>query len=91
MFIADHSLQEVEGEIKISVKFLVTDDDQCYVAGKVHEYNKDKMIGKWTIAPQTHNANPAESEMRRTMENAVSALYSSGLPPISYWMRWKTE
>ena len=81
MFIADHSLQEEEGEIRISAKFLVTDDDQCYVAGKVQEYNREKMIGKWTIAPQTHNANPAESEMRRTMENAVSALYSSGLPP----------
>ena len=53
MFIVDHSLQEIEGEIKISAKFLVTDDDQCYVAGKVQEYNKEKMIGKWTIVPHT--------------------------------------
>ena len=80
-FITDFALQDKIGSIKVRVKYLVTDDDQSYVAGKVKELNNSEMIGQWTIAPYTHNANPAESEMRRIMESAVCALYSSGLPP----------
>ena len=80
-FITDFALQGKEGSIKVRVRFLVTDDDKSYVAGQMAAMNREKMIGQWTIAPYTHNANPAESEMRRIMENAVCALYSSGLPP----------
>ena len=80
-FITDHALQERTGSMKIRVRFLVTDDDKSYVHGKIKEMNQTNMIANWAIAPYTHNANPAESEMRRIMENAVCALYSSGLPP----------
>ena len=80
-FIADFGLQNKQGNMRVRVRFLVTDDDKSYVRGKLAEYNKTKMITNWAIAPYTHNANPAESEMRRVMENAVCALYSSGLPP----------
>ena len=80
-FIADFGLQNKQGNMKVRVRFLVTDDDKSYVRGKLAEYNKTRMITNWAIAPYTHNANPAESEMRRVMENAVCALYSSGLPP----------
>ena len=45
------------------------------------EMNQTNMIANWAIAPYTHNAYPTESEMRRIMESAVCALYSSGLPP----------
>ena len=81
IFLADSGYQHNKGAIVSRVKYLVTDDDKMYVAGKVKEVNTKRMIGKWTLAPYTHNANPSESEMRRIMEGAVSALYSSGLPP----------
>ena len=79
-FITDHALQDSSGVMSVSVKYLVTDADKMYLEGKIAEYNRTNMIGRWTIAPYTHQANPAESEMRRLMENAVTALYSSGLP-----------
>ena len=80
-FIADHQFQHVSGTMSCSIKYLVTDADQSYVAGKVQEANTQHLIGKYTLSPYNHQANPSESEMRRVMEGAVSMLYDSGLPP----------
>ena len=80
-FIADHQLQSVSGSMSCSIKYLVTDADQSYIAGKVKEANIQHLIGKYTLSPYNHQANPSESEMRRVMEGAVSHLYDSGLPP----------
>ena len=67
------------------MKFLVTDDDQCYVSKAFQnfcrDYQKGRSIGKWTLAAYAHNQNPAEREMRTLVEFAVSMLSDSGLPP----------
>ena len=80
-FIADHQLQSVSGTMSCSIRYLVTDADQSYIAGKVQQANTEHLIGKYTLSPYNHQANPAESEMRRVMEGAVANLYDSGLPP----------
>ena len=80
-FIADYGMQEKEGKMVCRIRYLVTDDDVMYVKGKVAEANKEHLIGKYTLAPYTHQANPSENEMRRLMEGAVQLLHSSGLPP----------
>ena len=80
-FIADYGMQEKEGKMVCRIRYLVTDDDVMYVKGKVAEANKEHLIGKYTLAPYTHQANPSENEMRRLMEGAVFILHSSGLPP----------
>ena len=80
-FVADHQLQSVSGTMSCSIKYLVTDADQSYIAGKVQQANTEHLIGKYTLSPYNHQANPSESEMRRVMEGAVANLYDSGLPP----------
>ena len=80
-FVADHQYQDVQGHMYCSIRYLVTDADKSYIEGQVKETNTKHLISKYTLSPYNHQANPAESEMRRLMEGAVSNLYDSGLPP----------
>ena len=80
-FLADNRCTNTAGTIRYRTQFLVTDDDVMYVHGEVERINREQLICKYTLAPYTHNANPAESEMRRIMEGAVCNLHDSGLPP----------
>ena len=80
-FVADHQYQDVSGHMFCSIRYLVTDADKSYLEGQVRDTNTKHLIGKYTLSPYNHQANPAESEMRRLMEGAVSNLYDSGLPP----------
>ena len=81
-FLADHStVKRLDGTLYCRTDYLISDDDVMYVRGEVKRVNNSKMIGTWTIAPYTHDANPCESEMRRIIEQAASMLYDSGLPP----------
>ena len=80
-YVTDNSWQDLQGRIYCRVSNFITDDDASYVKGEVAKVNKNKMIRQWVIAPYTHNANPAEQEMRRIMEGACSNLYDSGLGP----------
>jgi len=63
------------------VQTLVTDSDVLYKSDEFKNVSIAHGIGTWLIAPYTHQANPAESSMRRIMEGAVQVLYDSGLPP----------
>ena len=80
-YIADNEFQDLQCTLVCRIRNFITDADASYIEGKVKEVNKNKLIRKWTIAPYTQCANPAESEMQRMMEHAVSMLYNSGLPP----------
>ena len=62
-------------------QFLIHDDDQLYVAGDFNVFNREHLVGQWTIAPYTHSANPAEPAIRRILEAATSVLHRSGFPP----------
>ena len=62
-------------------QFLIHDDDQLYVAGGFAAFNRDQLVGQWTIAPYTHSANPAEPAIRRILEAATASLHRSGFPP----------
>ena len=80
-YIASNSVRDVQGIVRLRTEYLVTDDDVMYVKGRVADVNNKLFIGNWRIAPYTHNANPAESEMRRVLEGALVLLHDSGLPP----------
>ena len=80
-YVTDNSWQDLQGRIYCRISNFVTDDDNSYVKGEVAKVNENSMIRQWVIAPYTHNANPAEQEMRRLMEGACSNLYDSGLGP----------
>ena len=62
-------------------QFCISDAEQIYVAGKFAEFNRDHLVGQWTIAPYTHSAHPAEPAIRRIVESALCVLHKSGMPP----------
>lgn len=62
-------------------EFCISDAEEIYVAGDFNRFNRDNLIGHWTVAPYTHSANPAEPAIRRILEAATASLDASGLPP----------
>ena len=62
-------------------QYCIHDDEQVYVAGEFAKFNRDHLVGQWTICPYTHSANPAEPAIRRVVESALACLHRSGLPP----------
>ena len=80
-YVTDNSWQDLQGRLYNRISNFITDDDNSFVKAEVTKINKEHFIRQWVIAPYTHNANPAEQEMRRLMEGACSNLYDSGLGP----------
>ena len=83
-FLVDHnhiSHKSSGGTIEYNVQYLVSDSERLYMSKEVENLSLKHGVGKWLVAPYTHQANPAESSMRRVMEGAVQSLYDSGLPP----------